>query len=113
MDPVPDDESDGRCAWALSTPEMRAYHDLEWGVPVRDERTLFERLTLEGAQAGLSWSLILAKRDGYRKAFAGFAPDLVARFDDANVPRLMTDAATYRTRLKIESTVSNARVIHA
>jgi DNA-3-methyladenine glycosylase I len=97
----------------MSTPEMLAYHDLEWGVPVRDERTLFERLTLEGAQAGLSWSLILAKRDGYRKAFAGFAPDLVARFDDANVQRLMTDASIVRNRLKIESTVSNARVIHA
>ncbi len=113
VDPVPDDERDGRCAWALSSPQMRAYHDLEWGVPVRDERTLFERLTLEGAQAGLSWSLILAKRDGYRKAFAGFAPDLVARFDDADVERLVSDPSIVRNRQKIESTVSNARVIDA
>ncbi len=109
----PASEPDGRCAWALSSPEIRAYHDLEWGVPVRDERTLFERLTLEGAQAGLSWSLILAKRGGYRKAFADFAPDLVARFDDADVERLMTDASIVRNRLKIESTVSNAKVIDA
>ncbi len=71
---------------------MLAYHDLEWGVPVRDDRGLFELLTLEGAQAGLSWSLVLAKRQGYRQAFAGFAPDLVARFDDAEVERLVGDA---------------------
>jgi DNA-3-methyladenine glycosylase I len=92
---------------------MRAYHDLEWGVPVRDERTLFELLTLEGAQAGLSWSLILAKREGYRRAFADFAPDLVARFDDHDVARLLGDASIVRNRQKIESTVSNARVIDA
>jgi DNA-3-methyladenine glycosylase I len=92
---------------------MLAYHDLEWGVPVRDERTLFERLTLEGAQAGLSWSLILAKREGYRRAFTGFAPDLVAGFDDADVERLVTDASIVRNRQKIESTVSNARIIAA
>jgi DNA-3-methyladenine glycosylase I len=90
---------------------MLAYHDLEWGVPVRDERTLFERLTLEGAQAGLSWSLILAKREGYRRAFAGFAPDIVAAFDDADVERLVGDASIVRNRQKIESTVSNARVV--
>jgi DNA-3-methyladenine glycosylase I len=92
---------------------MLAYHDEEWGAPVRDERALFERLTLEGAQAGLSWSLILRKRDGYRRAFAGFAPDLVARFDDAEVQRLVGDASIVRNRQKIESTVSNARVIDA
>ncbi len=90
---------------------MEAYHDLEWGVPVRDDPTLFERLTLEGAQAGLSWSLILAKREGYRQAFAGFAPDLVARFDEGDIERLMADASIVRNRRKIESTVSNARVI--
>ncbi|MGD0381369.1 MAG: DNA-3-methyladenine glycosylase I [Acidimicrobiales bacterium] len=113
MDPGPEDARDGRCAWARSSPQMEAYHDLEWGVPVRDERTLFERLTLEGAQAGLSWSLILAKREGYRRAFAGFAPDLVARFDEADVERLLTDPSIVRNRQKIESTVSNARVIEA
>jgi len=92
---------------------MLAYHDDEWGVPVRDERTLFERLTLEGAQAGLSWSLILSKRAGYRHAFAGFAPDLVARFADSDVDALLGDRAIVRNRQKIESTVSNARVIDA
>jgi len=92
---------------------MLAYHDLEWGVPVHDERTLFERLTLEGAQAGLSWSLILAKREGYRRAFACFAPDLVAAFDGADVERLVADASIVRNRQKIESTVSNAGVIAA
>ena len=92
---------------------MRAYHDLEWGVPARDDRLLFEFLSLEGAQAGLSWSIILAKRDGYRKAFAGFAPDLVARFDQDAVERLVTDPTIVRNRQKIESAVSNARVIDA
>ena len=113
MGPGSGHEGDGRCAWALSSPQMEAYHDLEWGVPVRDERTLFELLTLEGAQAGLSWSIVLAKRDGYRRAFAGFAPDLVATFDDADVERLVTDASIVRNRQKIDSTVSNARVIDA
>jgi DNA-3-methyladenine glycosylase I len=111
--PVLDGERDGRCSWALSSPEMLAYHDHEWGVPVRDERTLFERLTLEGAQAGLSWSLILSKRDGYRKAFAGFAPDLVARFSDSDVERLLGDRAIVRNRQKIESALANARLIDA
>src|ERR1019366_5522719 len=111
MVPASPDDPGGRCAWAMSSPEMRAYHDLEWGVPVRDDRTLFERLTLEGAQAGLSWSLILAKRQGYRKAFAGFAPDLVARFDASDVEQLVIDPSIVRNRHKIESTVSNARVI--
>jgi DNA-3-methyladenine glycosylase I len=92
---------------------MLAYHDVEWGVPVRDERTLFELLTLEGAQAGLSWSLILSKREGYRHAFAGFAPDVVARFGDPDVERLMGDAAIVRNRKKIESAVANAGVIDA
>jgi DNA-3-methyladenine glycosylase I len=110
---VSDDARGGRCAWAMSSPGMQAYHDFEWGVPVRDDRTLFELLTLEGAQAGLSWSLILAKRDGYRNAFAGFAPDLVARFDDAEVERLVTDPSIVRNRQKIESTVSNAGAIDA
>ncbi len=80
---------------------------------MRDDRGLFELLTLEGAQAGLSWSIVLAKRTGYRSAFAGFAPDLVARFDDADVERLVADPSIVRNRQKIESTVSNARVIDA
>ncbi len=113
MGPASPDDAEARCAWAMGSPAMRAYHDLEWGVPVRDERTLFELLTLEGAQAGLSWTIILSKREGYRKAFAGFAPDLVARFDDADVERLVVDASIVRNRQKIESTVSNARVIDA
>jgi DNA-3-methyladenine glycosylase I len=90
-----------------------AYHDEEWGVPVRDERRLFELLTLEGAQAGLSWSTILHKREGYRRLFAGFDPDAVARFDAADVERLLADPAIVRNRLKVESTVANARAVLA
>jgi DNA-3-methyladenine glycosylase I len=92
---------------------MRAYHDGEWGVPVRDDRRLFERLTLEGAQAGLSWSLVLSKRAGYRRAFADFDPAVVSRFDDGDVERLLGDAGIIRNRGKIGSTLSNARVIEA
>lgn len=102
---------DGRCSWADTSEAMGAYHDDEWGVPVRDETHLFERMTLEGAQAGLSWALILAKRDGYRRAFAGFDAAAVARFDDKDVARLLLDAGIVRNRAKIESTVTNARVI--
>jgi DNA-3-methyladenine glycosylase I len=96
-----------RCAWARS-PAMIAYHDLEWGVPVHDDRMLFEFITLEGAQAGLSWETILAKRAAYRRAFAGFDPAKVARFTAARRARLMQDAGIVRNRLKIESTVTNA-----
>jgi DNA-3-methyladenine glycosylase I len=92
---------------------MRAYHDEEWGVPVHDDRVLFEFLTLEGAQAGLSWSTILRKRDGYRKAFARFDPRKVARFDEGRVDALMQDPGIVRNRLKIESTVANARALLA
>jgi DNA-3-methyladenine glycosylase I len=92
---------------------MGVYHDEEWGVPVRDEEHLFERMTLEGAQAGLSWALILAKRDGYRRAFAGFDAAAVARFDDEDVERLLQDAGIVRNRAKIQSTLTNARVIVA
>ncbi|HTR60006.1 MAG TPA: DNA-3-methyladenine glycosylase I [Casimicrobiaceae bacterium] len=88
---------------------MIAYHDQEWGMPVHDDRLLFEFLTLEGAQAGLSWSTILNKRDAYREAFANFDPARVARFDSRRVERLLTNAGIVRNRLKIESTVSNAR----
>jgi DNA-3-methyladenine glycosylase I len=102
-----------RCEWAGSDPLMVAYHDEEWGVPSRDERHLFELLTLEGAQAGLSWSTILRKREGYRSAFAGFDADTVARFGTSDVERLLGDAGIVRNRLKIESTIANAHAVLA
>ena len=92
-------------------PAYIAYHDDEWGVPSRDDRHLFEMLTLEGAQAGLSWATILKKRDGYRSAFAGFDAAAVARFDRRKVERLLRDPAIVRNRLKVESAVNNARCI--
>ncbi len=98
-----------RCAWAGEEPLMVAYHDDEWGVPVHDDRLLFEFLTLEGAQAGLSWSTILKKRDNYRRAFAGLDPKRVARFNTRSVERLLRDAGIVRNRLKVESTLSNAK----
>ena len=99
-----------RCAWVPEAdPDYVAYHDDEWGVPSRDERHLFEMLTLEGAQAGLSWSTILRKREGYRKAFANFDAAKVARFSDTKVERLLADPGIVRNRLKVESTVNNAR----
>ena len=102
--------SRSRCEWApAGDPLYLAYHDEEWGVPVHDDRRLFELLTLEGAQAGLSWATILHKREGYRKAFAGFDPARVARFDRRKVERLLQDPAIVRNRLKVESTVNNAR----
>ena len=98
-----------RCEWAEgSSPEMLAYHDEEWGVPSHDDRHLYELLTLEGAQAGLSWSTILRKREGYRKAFAGFEPEAVTRFGPKDVERLLSDPGIVRNRLKVESTIANA-----
>jgi len=98
-----------RCAWVPEAdPDYVAYHDDEWGVPSHDERHLFEMLTLEGAQAGLSWSTILRKREGYRKAFADFDAAKVARFSDTKVERLLADPGIVRNRLKVESTVNNA-----
>ncbi len=97
-----------RCAWARSEIEIE-YHDTEWGVPNRDEHHVFEMLTLEGAQAGLSWETILRKREGYRHLFKGFDPAKVAKFDDKDLERLMQDASIVRNRLKIESTINNAR----
>ncbi|MGQ0668976.1 MAG: DNA-3-methyladenine glycosylase I [Actinomycetota bacterium] len=98
-----------RCEWARGAdPLMLAYHDEEWGVPSRDDHHLFEMLTLEGAQAGLSWSTILNKREGYRRAFAGFDPAKVARFDARKVERLLADPAIVRNRGKVESTINNA-----
>ena len=96
-----------RCTWPR-TPLAIEYHDREWGVPVHDDRVLFEFITLEGAQAGLSWETILTKRDAYRKAFADFDPAKVARFSAARRARLMRDAGIVRNRLKIDSTISNA-----
>ncbi|MBN8763554.1 MAG: DNA-3-methyladenine glycosylase [Thiobacillus sp. 63-78] len=98
-----------RCAWCSPDPLYRAYHDEEWGVPLHDERALFELLTLEGAQAGLSWLTILKKREGYRRAFDHFDVERIARYDAADVARLMADAGIVRNRLKIESTITNAR----
>jgi len=101
-----------RCAWVPEgDPLYVAYHDEEWGVPSRDERHLFEMLVLEGAQAGLSWSTILHKRDGYRRAFAGFDAKRVARFGPKDVERLMGDASIVRNRLKIESAIANAKAV--
>jgi DNA-3-methyladenine glycosylase I len=101
-----------RCEWApIENPRYLAYHDEEWGVPVHDDVHLFEMLTLEGAQAGLSWSTILNKREGYRRAFGGFDPAAVARFDGRRVERLMADPSIVRNRLKVESTVANARAV--
>ena len=99
-----------RCAWSEGvSPEYIAYHDTEWGVPVTDDRTQFEFLVLEGAQAGLSWSTILNKREGYRKAFAGFDPEKVARFTEKRIEKLLANPAIVRNRLKVRSAVSNAR----
>jgi DNA-3-methyladenine glycosylase I len=103
-----------RCAWGVEdNPLYRAYHDLEWGRPSRDERHLFEMLVLEGAQAGLSWSTILRKREGYRRALAGFDPAVVAAFADVDVARLLGDPGIVRNRLKVESSIANARAVLA
>jgi DNA-3-methyladenine glycosylase I len=102
-----------RCAWANGGPLETEYHDTEWGVPSRDDRHLFEMLILEGAQAGLSWSTILRKRESYRKAFAGFDPIKVARFDARRRAALMRDPGIVRNRQKIEAAVANARQVLA
>ncbi len=99
----------GRCGWAEGSEAMRRYHDDEWGVPSRDDRHLFEMLVLEGAQAGLSWSTILNKRDNYRRAFDGFDVERIAGYDDGKVAALLDDAGIVRNRLKVRGTVSNAR----
>jgi DNA-3-methyladenine glycosylase I len=102
-----------RCVWAGSDPLSLAYHDREWGVPVHDDRLLFEFLILEGAQAGLSWITILRKREHYRAAFAGFDPVAVARFDGPKVAALLADPGIVRNRLKVESAITNARAFLA
>jgi DNA-3-methyladenine glycosylase I len=98
-----------RCWWATSAPEYRAYHDTEWGFPVSDDVRLFEKLSLEGFQAGLSWLTILRKRDAFRGAFADFEFERVARFGKRDVARLLADAAIVRNRAKIEAVINNAR----
>jgi DNA-3-methyladenine glycosylase I len=102
-----------RCGWAGTDPKYVAYHDTEWGVPVTDDRVLFEFLVLEGAQAGLSWITILRKRDAYRKAFAKFDPKKVAKFDEAKIEALLEDEGIVRNRLKITSAVKNAKAFLA
>ena len=102
-----------RCQWCLGDPAYVAYHDEEWGVPSTDERHLFEMLVLEGAQAGLSWLTILRKREHYRQAFAGFDPDVVARFDDGDRARLLSDAGIVRNRAKVDAAIGNARAFTA
>ena len=99
-----------RCAWATHDPMMSAYHDEEWGVPEYDSRALWEKLMLDGFQAGLSWSIILRKREAFRRAFKGFEPKLVAKFGEADVQRLLQDAGIVRSRAKIEATIGGARI---
>lgn len=98
-----------RCAWCRSDPDYVVYHDTEWGVPTHDDRALFEKICLEGFQSGLSWLTILRKRENFRRAFANFEFDRVARFDGRDVRRLLKDAGIVRHRGKIESTINNAR----
>ena len=98
-----------RCYWAVSAPEYIAYHDDEWGRPVRSDQGLYERMTLEAFQSGLAWITILRKREGFRRAFAGFDIAAVAAFGEADVARLMDDAGIVRNRLKIEAAIANAR----
>ncbi|MBR0658340.1 DNA-3-methyladenine glycosylase I [Neoroseomonas oryzicola] len=102
-----------RCAWAERDPLERHYHDTEWGVPVRDGRALWECLMLEGFQAGLSWTVILRKREAFRAAFAGFDPVKVAAFDEADIVRLLADPGIVRSRAKIEATIAGARIFNA
>jgi DNA-3-methyladenine glycosylase I len=100
---------EGRCPWGASTPDYVAYHDDEWGKPVRDDQGLYERLCLEAFQSGLSWLTILRKREAFRAAFAGFEPARVAAFGDEDVARLMADAGIVRNRMKIDAAIANAR----
>jgi len=102
-----------RCWWGVSAPDYMAYHDDEWGRPVTDDRGIYEKLTLEAFQSGLSWLTILRKRENFRAAFAGFEIERVARFDDADVERLMADAGIVRNRLKVAAAITNARAAQA
>ncbi|WP_198370025.1 DNA-3-methyladenine glycosylase I [Roseomonas rosulenta] len=102
-----------RCPWAATDPLLAHYHDTEWGIPVRDPRMLWETLMLEGFQAGLSWLVILRKREAFRAAFAGFDPVRVAAFTEADIPRLLADPGIVRSRAKIEATIAGARIFNA
>jgi DNA-3-methyladenine glycosylase I len=108
-DLAPGPDGKPRCAWGLSAPEYVAYHDEEWGRPVRGDDAMYERITLEAFQSGLSWLTILRKREGFRAAFAGFRIEEVARFGESDVKRLMADAAIVRNRAKIDAALVNAR----
>ncbi|GAB3590703.1 DNA-3-methyladenine glycosylase I [Angustibacter peucedani] len=105
------DDGLARCAWGASTPDYAVYHDEEWGRPVHGERALYERVTLEAFQSGLSWLTILRKREGFRAAFAGFDADVVAAYDEMDVERLMADAAIVRNRAKVNAVITNARAV--
>ena len=109
MTAIKHDDGICRCGWCGKEPYYVAYHDEEWGVPEYDSRALFEKLMLDGFQAGLSWSTILKKRDNFRKAFDGFNPEKMARYTPAKLTKLMNDAGIVRNRLKIEASVTNAR----
>ena len=109
MIPIVGDDGLARCPWASGEPLLRDYHDTEWGVPVHSESGVYERITLEGFQAGLSWLTILRKRPGFRQAFAAFDPDIVAGFDESDIERLMNDPGIVRNRAKVEAARTNAR----
>src|ERR1700704_1024132 len=104
-----ENKSLNRCGWSVKDPIYIDYHDNEWGVPVHDDRKLFEFLVLEGAQAGLSWLTVLKKREGYRKAFADFDPEKVARFSEKKIEKLLQDPSIIRNKLKVNSAVTNAK----
>jgi len=106
---MPAEESMTRCPWCEGFELYRHYHDTEWGVPVRDDRTLFELLILEGAQAGLSWETVLKKRENYRQAFEGFVPEIIACYDDKKVQELLSNPGIIRNKLKVSATIANAR----
>jgi DNA-3-methyladenine glycosylase I len=103
------EDGTARCWWGASTPEYQAYHDNEWGLPVGDDNRVFEKLCLEGFQAGLSWLTVLRKREGFRRAFAFFDPRVVSRFDDADIARLLDDPGIIRHRGKVVATIANAQ----
>ena len=107
--PAPAPENLPRCRWAATDPLLRQYHDEEWGVPIRDSRELWETLVLESFQAGLSWAIVLKRREGFRKAFANFDPEKVALFTEQDIDRLMQDPGIIRARAKIKATISNAQ----